>query len=272
MTINEQISILDQACSLINSDSALQIIGNNIWYNDEAYPLYNPIDYKNGPYFEPFRYLVFEKQHAQIIDFNWAGAIGNMSLEGEESPKYPYSHQQGAGLALINLGSILTNNLSSKNIELALYTNEAGQNRGVVLIGSSNDRKAYSVLSGETTYYVSGTSGLNYALRLEQVENLYERITGEKEEYHLFRTLDIELTVDPKHKYDVFSGYVVGEENGNLLIAPIVYEGDSASMIRHFTNDTIYDFTEGLDSIQIVEGGKSSFVDLLNDIARRLIK
>lgn len=84
---------------------------------------------------------------------------------------------------------------------------------------------------------------------------------------HLFRTLDIELTVDPKHKYDVFSGYVVGEENGNLLIAPIVYEGDSASMIRHFTNDTIYDFTEGLDSIQIVEGGKSSFVDLLNDIA-----
>jgi hypothetical protein len=272
LTAKDMLSIRDNARSAIDDTSMFQLIGKNVWYQDQAYPLYDPRDYGDGAYFGRLYDVEKIDEKDPQWSFDWIGALGGLKLEGEDGDlTKPYTKGQRNMIGAMNLASIFLNNWQVDDVRIMLKETTDGEKRAVLQVGSSDMRKLMSEYAGTTQYMVSN-AGYNgafaRAFALHNVEALYEQATGRK----AGMWLDLKMTFDPKHKEDAYYGYIVGDEDGNIVCVSPVCPGDRLEIVSFWGKSPVYDLTDMISPLHIVEGGagnlKASFSRIEKDIEK----
>lgn len=84
--------------------------------------------------------------------------------------------------------------------------------------------------------------------------------------------LDLKMTFDPKHKEEAYYGYIVGDEDGNIVCVSPVYPGDRLEIVKYWGKSPVYDLTDMIAPVYIFEGGigdlRASFSRIEKDIEK----
>lgn len=84
------------------------------------------------------------------------------------------------------------------------------------------------------------------------------------------------MTFDPKHKEEAYYGYIVGDEDGNLVCVSPVYPGDRLEIVNFWGKGPVYDLTDMINQVHIVEGGagnlRASFSRIEKNVMNDIVK
>ena len=273
LTAKDRLLIRDNARSAIDDTSMFQLIGINVWYQDQAYPLYDPRDYGEGAYFGRLYDVEKINRSDSQGSFDLLGALGGLKLEGEDDDlTKPYTKGQRNMIGAMNFASILLNNWQVDDVKIMLMETANGEKRAVLQVGSSDRRKLMSEYAGTTQSYVSNAwlkgNGFGLFRALDSVAALYESVSGK----NAGKWLDLKMTFDPKHKEEAYYGYIVGDEDGNLVCVSPVYPGDSLEIVNFWGKSLVYDLTDMINPVHIVEDGAGNLRASFSRIEKNVMK
>ena len=214
--------------------------GNNIGlkYDGKEYPIYVPNSYED--FIDSNWKTIYEDSDNDVL-FNWVKFLFGIELEninGEDvyagnvlvSPGYisdTSSIKKGGALSLF-VGALNSFNDSVNVPYVQLKFQENGnQRRVIIMAGSSNATKLYDLYSGcKNSLYLN--SGDGKVLAMEYAAKFYHNITGNS--INLFKTYDIMVTVDSRHRENPASSYLWITNNGTVMETPVIYANDKVEV------------------------------------------
>ena len=265
LTKDEKSAILNNASSRVNDNSMFQLMGEYIWFQDEAYHLSDPTSNLDLTKDES---AINEK--GIIRGFHLAQALGGTELEDDGALSDSFTKGQAATIGIVNALQVLVDNIYVNDLQVVLQEASDGSKHAYLLAGSSDTQKQMTAFAGTTQLMVRNAYGKHgygaFLNALDYMIEFYEQATGKKTD----EWLDLKMSFDPKHENEPYYGYIVGEENGNIRFVSQVYPGDRLEIVEFWNQTPVYDLTDKINSLYSAEDGISDVKLYLQQVAEKV--
>ena len=207
-------------------------------YDGKEYPIYVPSSYED---FADSNWKTIYEDSDNDVLFDLVKFLFGIELEdinGEDvyagnvlvSPGYisdTSSIEKGGALSLfVGVLNSINDSVNVPYVSLKFQESDNGR-RVIIMAGSNNATKLFDCYSGcKNSLYLN--SGNGKVLAMNCAANFYQNITGNEAEP--FKTYDIVVTVDSRHRDNPVASYLWVSDNGTVMETPAIYSGDKVEV------------------------------------------
>ncbi len=130
----------------------------------------------------------------------------------------------------INLLSAIGNNRKQNDVHINYeFQENNGQRRVIITLGTSEQSQLMSKYAGNSVYATSKCNSMGEVVRMSNcIDDLYTLATGKDTNW--WKIYNLRITIDKKHRNSKEFSYVWPNEEGKLMISPIVYADDKIEL------------------------------------------